>query len=143
MNMELHQWIGIVIGTISAIATGLWAWHKWQIARDDANRDQINSAQDRTLQAHKDRLDRHREHLNRLDEIMQRTRDEMASHYVRLEHIEKLEHSIDGKIERIHTRLSGIARDLNQAIGTLRSSHDTQITKLIEQIKDALEQRQH
>lgn len=144
--MELHHWAGIAIAIVTTVIGAFWAWHKWSVTRDDQIRFNINNAQDRTLEAHQARLDRHREQINRLDDLVQATRDEMSRNYVRLEHIEKLEgqirdleKSIDGKLDKIHIRVGSLARDVNQTIGNLKGNHDSEISKLVEQIKLALE----
>jgi len=132
--MDIYQWVGLGL----AIIGGLFAAYKWMVARDDQARANINNAQDRSLMAHQERLDRHRDQINRLDDLIQLTRAEMNGNFARLDHIEKLEKSLDGKMDQIHKRLSGIARDLNQTIGTLQAGHDAEIKNLVEKIKDAI-----
>lgn len=167
--MDIAQIIGMAVATITTLAGGLWGWHKWSVSRDDQARHNINSAQDRTLEAHAARLDRHREQINRLDDllqatraetarefvrndqfdnlakVMQATRDEIQASYVRLDHLEKIEtqireieKSIDGKLDKIHIRVGSLARDLNQAIGKINQRHESEITNLVEQIKNAI-----
>lgn len=142
--MNAYEWFGVAMALL-VFGFGLY---KWIVSRGDQARANVNNAQDRALEAHAERLDRHREQLNRLDDLIQITRDEMSRTYVRLEHLEKLEQhirdiekSIDGKLEKLHIRVGSVARDVNQTIGKLQQSHDNEITNMVAQIKQVLESR--
>lgn len=135
--MNAYEWFGVAMALL-VFGFGLY---KWIVSRGDQARANVNNAQDRTLDAHQERLDRHREEINHILSLIQTIRDEMARSYVRTENLEKLESSLDEKMERIHSRLSGIARDLNQTIGSIRAAHDAEIKAILEKFKDAVEKR--
>ncbi len=130
-----------LIGAVIGVSAFLFALYKWAVGRSDKRRQDRNDLQDRTLREHDQRLNRHAERLSKMDEMIKVTREEMHQHYPRLERIESLEKTIDDKLERVHSRLTGISKDLNQAIGSMRASHENEITNLVEQIRTAIERK--
>ncbi|TVO70887.1 hypothetical protein FHP88_15650 [Sedimenticola selenatireducens] len=132
--MKWSDWFFVMLGVI----TLLFALYKWVIVRNDKRRGDLKDAHDRTLQEHAERLDRHSARLSKMDELITLTRDEMHESYPKLDRIEKMEASIDSKIERVHSRLTAVSRDVNQAIGTIKANHENEITHLVAQIRDAI-----
>jgi len=133
--MSATEIAGITLGIVGFV----FALYRWSVSRSDKRRQERNDLQDKTLQEHAQRLNRHSERLSKMDEMIKITREEMHQHYPRLERIEGLEKTIDDKLERVHSRLTGISKDLNQAIGSMRANHENEITNLVEQIRTAIE----
>ena len=133
--MDFQQWLFLVL----AILGFLFGFYKWVILRGDKRRNELKTAHDLTLTEHSARLDRHSERINRMDDLIGLTRDEMLKNHPRIDHIEKLETSIDQKLDRVHVRLTGISRDLNKTIGAIDSTHQSEIAGLVSQIKNAIE----
>ena len=132
--MQWTDWVFIALGVLTLMFT----LYKWSIARNDKRRGELKEAHDRALQEHSERLDRHSARLSKLDELITLTRDEMHESYAKLDRIEKMEAYIDSKIEGVHRRLTAVSRDVNQAIGILKSNHENEITSLVAQIRDAI-----
>lgn len=132
--MDATQWT--VTGL--AIFGALFALYRWIVSRNDHRRTQVNNAQDRTLEEHGERLDRHAQRLEKLDDTLKRLSTEIHDGYAKLDHVGGLETKITHELEKVHERLSSIARDLNQTIGTLRANHESEITHLITEISRAI-----
>ncbi len=132
--MGWKDWVMVVL----AVAGFLFAYYRWVVARNDRRHEAHASAQDRQLREHNERLDRHSERLSKMEELIAATRDELHQNYLRAERIERMEVSIDAKLEKLDKRMTALARDLNQAVGTLHARHESQITALVAEIKEAL-----
>lgn len=135
--MKWSDWVFIVLGII----TLLFALYKWVIVRNDNRRGELKDGHDRILKGHAERLDRHSARLEKLDELIALTRSDLHQNYPRLDRIEKMELSIDAKIDGVYRRLAAVSRDVNQAMGTLRANHDNEITNLVAQIRQAIERQ--
>lgn len=131
---ELAAWAGTIL-SVMALMFGLY---KWGVGRADKRRQERNDLQDRTLDEHRQRLDRHTERLNKMDDLIGLTREDLHRNYPRIGRIESMEKTIDDKLDRVHSRLTAISRDLNQAIGNLKANHENEITHLVAQIRDAI-----
>lgn len=130
-----YEWFGI----ISAVIIFVFGLYKWSVSRGDNLRNAINTAQDKYIQEHGDRLDRHSERLSKQDEAIKIMREEMSKNYVRMAELEKLEMYIREELKQVHVRLGGIAKDLNRYIGKIEQSHSDQLTNLVSEIKSVME----
>lgn len=133
--MELKEWVLMFL----AIGGFLFAFYKWIVIRNDKRRNDLRDAHQRALKDHDERLDRHSQRLQKIDELIGLTRAELHSSYAKLDRIEKLEANLDAKLERVHSRVTAVSRDVNKAIGQLQGAHDAEIAALIEKISNTLE----
>jgi archaellum component FlaC len=134
----MEYWHGVVAVVLSIFGAA-FALYKWGVVRRDKQRLDINTAQDRSIEEHAARLNRHSERLEKLEEMIQLLRQELQQNYPKLDRIEALERSISEELGKVHNRLSGIARDLNRTMGQMQATHDSEITHLIERISKAVE----
>jgi len=140
--------LGTKIAVGLAVLTFLFGFYKWIISRNDKRKSEINSIQDQKLSDQSAQLKRHSEKLRVIEQLIRVTREEMVKGDARISQIEKLENtieklegSIDHKLDSLHSRVGGIAKDLNQSIGAMRSMQESQIAGLVKDIKHALEKK--
>lgn len=90
---------------------------------------------------HEKRFEDHAKLIKEIQEEIRDTRAEMLREYVRSATLEHMETKLTHAIESVHKKLGGISQALNQAIGELKASRETEIQSLATQIKDVLKER--
>lgn len=136
--MSSINWGVTISGTI-AFLVFLFGIYKWIVVRGDKRRGELKETHQQALNDHDARLNRHSERLGRLDELIQLTRDDIHRNYPSLKRFEKLEQSIEEKLEGTHRRMTAVSRDVNQALGRMRGMHEHEIKQLVDSIRDAIE----
>ncbi len=120
------------------IIGGLFALYKWIVSRKDKSRAEQNKTQDEKLAEHKERLERHRELLDKLAEAITATKDELHKDYVKVERFLQLDKKMDAALKELFNRQSAMARDLNQSIGEMKATKDSEIKSLITGVENAI-----
>lgn len=131
--------ISIIVSISMAIIGALFAVYKWVVHRADKR----HEAHDRKFQEHANRFVTHETRIAENEQLIGKTRDEMHRDYVREDHIDKIMHKLSGEIGQLHHRLGGLAKDLNQAIGSIKTASDAEMKAVVKEIKDALQHREN
>jgi len=142
----------VIAGLMLSAAGLFWTIHTWRIKRHDKARQDLNSAQDRQLDEHNNRLNRHEALIGETGARLSSLRDEVHTNYVRVTHLDALERRLldhNKEMERkltehntqVHQRLSGLARDLNETMGKMKANHENEVTGILEKIQTVLERK--
>lgn len=114
----------------------LFGLYRWIVHRADKR----HAAHEKRFKEHATRFDRHESRIEKNEGEVRRTRDDLQTHYVRIDQMERFRSEISANIDRVHHRLGGLAKDLNQAIGTIEANRDADMRELVKEIKDAIKQ---
>ncbi len=120
-----------------AIIGLLFGLYRWIVHRTDKR----HAAHDKRFTEHHERFNRHETRIEKNEKLVGMTRDAIHREYVRVDQMDKMMSKVTDEIAQVHNRLGGIAKDLNQAIGSIKASSDVEMKNLVSEIKDALEHR--
>ncbi len=112
----------------------LFGFYKWWISREDKR----HQAHEERFAQHFDIFTRHEKRIEGNEKEIRQTRDELHREYVRGDQLDRSMEKIGSQVESLHKRLGGIARELNQAIGSIKASKDAEMQNLVKEIKEAL-----
>lgn len=133
--MDWKVTLPLILATVGLV----FALYKWAVHRADKK----HAAHDEKFKEHHERFNRHEIRIEKNEKLLGQTRDELHRDYVRSDQMDRVMEKVGAEFDRVHLRLGGIAKDLNQAIGSIKSSSDAEMKHLVSEIKDALEQRNH
>jgi hypothetical protein len=129
----MSDWLMILGFAVTTIGL-LFAFHKWRVSRDDKRHEQ----HEQKFAQHFDIFSRHEGRIERNESEIRTTRDELHRDYVRGDQLDRVMGTIGEEFKEVHVRLGGIAKDLNQAIGSIRANQDADMKALVSEIKDAI-----
>jgi len=127
-----------VAGFVLALIGSLFGIYKWGVTRLDKRRERLAETHNQVLLEHAERLDRHSARLSKLDDVIKITREDLHQNYCRLDKLERLERALDNKLDRVHQRIGALARDINSMMGAVKANHENEISRILEQIKEAV-----
>lgn len=133
------EWDKIIIITLASVGF-LFGFYKWVISRNDKRKGDLKTTHSDILTAQEERLNRHNKRLEKQEQMAALARADIHQILPRLKRIEKLEESIPVEMEKLHVRIGGMARDLNQAIGAMKANHENEISDLIKEMARAIKE---
>jgi len=125
---------------ITIAAAGLiFGIYRWVVHRADKR----HEAHEKRFTEQDKRFYHHESRIERNERELRQTREELHRDYVRVDQMDKMMDKVSAEIAQVHHRLGGIAKDLNQVIGTIQSERDTDMKALVKEIKHVLENPSH
>ncbi|HHO59901.1 MAG TPA: hypothetical protein ENJ64_06625 [Thiotrichales bacterium] len=108
------DWLPLVIATISVMGFlfGLFKWQ--QSANDQKHRDM-----ERLFQEQKKTNDKLSERIEKNEDAVSSTREEMHRDYVHRDQMYQFTNDVNDKISKLISKVDHMARDLNQLIGKI------------------------
>lgn len=128
--MELKLLVPVTL----AILGLLFGLYRWIVHRTDKR----HEAHEKRFTAHGHRFDRHESRIEGNERQLTKTREQLHREYVRVDQLEKMTAGMTHQIELVHQRIGGMAKELNQAIGTIKANGDAEMKAIVNEIKDAL-----
>ncbi|MEJ1358325.1 MAG: hypothetical protein RPU51_09155 [Candidatus Sedimenticola sp. (ex Thyasira tokunagai)] len=124
-----------VVLTITLACLGLlFGLYRWIVHRTDKR----HASHDKKFEEHGHRFNRHETRIEKNEAMVVQTRDEVHREYVHTKQMERLMDGLNDSIKEVHTRIGGMSKDLNQAIGTIKAGSDAEMKALVSEIKNAL-----
>lgn len=112
----MFEWVPLIIATVSIMGFlfGLFKWQ--QSANDQKHRDM-----QRIFNEHKDIFEELKGRIEKNEDAVTSTRDELHRDFVRHEQQQRSNNDLQAVIGKMFNKMDGMAKDLNQLIGEFKN----------------------
>lgn len=132
----MTEWTSIATAG-TALAALFFGFYKWL----SINAEKKHQAHEERFHEHHKRMNNHDERIQANAECISEARVELHRDFVRVDQMRLEFGQMAQEFEKVHKRLGGVSRDLNQAIGSIKQQQANQTAEMLDRIVTAIKEK--